>query len=187
MAFESRLSSVTGAANKFKDAKNSYTSAADKYTKFLNGDSDVEVAESEAIPEDATTVEGNIEPPYEQFEMCCHDDFECKYKDNNGRCIFETCRYDNITPPRTLLWYYTCLICKRPDTAKVEELRAPFCHSCIERMQKVEELPHSCRYCGKSINQPANWMFSGICDECDSIIKGMIAYYRGVRKWWKPL
>lgn len=170
MAFEDKLASVTG------NAANLGNDSTDKTTQSLG----------EATDPNATMVEGDTQPPYDQFENCVHTDFECKYKDNYGKCIFETCQFDNIIAPRVLLWYFTCLICKRPDTAKVEELRAPFCHKCVERMNAAEQLPHNCRYCGKSINQPAAWMFSGICDECDSIIKGMIDYYKSVgRKWWK--
>lgn len=139
--------------------------------------------------EDKNKMAGDTEGPFIQFEDCRHaKDFECKFKDINGKCIYETCVMDNDKPPRTSLWYFRCLICKREDSINPDEMRAPFCHSCIERMNKVEELPHTCRYCGKTINSPAQFMFSGICDECDSYIKGMVNYYRATgHKWWKPL
>ena len=136
------------------------------------------------------TVEGDTEGPFVQFEKCRHaqdsdaeDKFQCKYMDNNGYCIHETCVYDNDRPPRVRLWYYTCLICLRPDTARPEELRAPFCHSCVQRLQQVEQLPHNCRICGKSINQPAQWMFSGICDECTGAISGLVQHWKTKGPW----
>jgi hypothetical protein len=133
------------------------------------------------------TISGDTEGPFIQFEDCPHkNEYLCKFIDNNGKCSFETCVIDNIEPPRVLIWYYTCLICNRQDSAKPEELRAPFCHSCVSRMQKVEVLPHSCRYCGKTVNNPPAFMFSGICDDCDNILKEMVNYYRAVGKW-KPL
>ena len=135
--------------------------------------------------EDDKQLKGDTEGPFIQFIDCPHkDEFKCKFIDNFGKCSFETCVVDNIIPPRVVLWYYRCLICNREDTALPAELRAPFCHSCVARMRKVEELPHKCRDCGKSVNQPPAWMFSGICDSCDNIIKGMVNHYRHIRKWW---
>lgn len=138
----------------------------------------------------ANELSGDTNPPYVQFEKCRHamdsdaeDKFVCKYLDNNGYCIHETCVYDNTKPPRTRLWYYTCLICKREDTARPEELRAPFCHKCVERMQEVEQLPHNCRICGKAINQPAKWMFSGICDECTNNIASIVNHWKTKGPW----
>lgn len=122
--------------------------------------------------------------PYEQFEGCRHkEDFKCKYIDNNGLCIFETCIMDDHEPPRTMLWYFHCLICDREDSVKPEEHRAPFCRSCIQRMLAAEKLPHNCVMCGRTVNSPAKLMFSGICDNCYEDLKTMLAYYRAHHDW----
>ena len=44
-------------------------------------------------PSNNDEMKGDTGPgPYEQFEMCRHaDEYECKFKDTAGRCIFETC------------------------------------------------------------------------------------------------
>lgn len=142
------------------------------------------IASSKLDEKKNSLLEPEQEGPYIQFEQCPHaQEFTCKYIDINGNCSFETCQIDNIDPPRVQLWYFECLICKRTDTAKPAELRAPFCHSCVERMQKVEQLPHNCRYCGASINSPAQWMFSGICDDCDNTIKELLAYWKTKGPW----
>ncbi len=128
------------------------------------------------------------EGPFFQFEECPHKDFNCKFRDIAGNCIWETCVVDNVNPPQVELWYFKCAICGLEDAVKPQEMRVPFCRSCLKRMNNVEKLPHTCRYCGKTINSPAAFMFSGICDECDNTIKEMINYYKSVgKKWWKPL
>ena len=136
-------------------------------------------------PSNNDEMKGDTGPgPYEQFEMCRHaDEYECKFKDTAGRCIFETCVMDNQKPPRVELWYYKCLICKRDTSAKPEEMRAPFCQSCIDRMNRAEELPHNCVICGRSVNSPAKLMFSGICDDCFSAIKQCTLYWKGHKRW----
>lgn len=123
------------------------------------------------------------EGPYVQFEKCKHTEITCKYIDAYGNCSFETCQIDNIEVPRVKLWYFKCIICNRPDSAVPAELRAPICHSCVERMQELEHLPNTCRYCGATISSPPKWMFSGICDECESIIGEMIQHKKARGLW----
>lgn len=136
---------------------------------------------------DKSKLEGSTgEPPYEQFEKCRHgEDYQCKWKDVNGCCIYETCVMDTIDPMRQDLWYTKCLICKRDFARKPEEMIVPFCDSCIQRMNKAEELPHKCIFCGRQINSPAKLMFSGICDDCADALRGLIMFYksRGRRGW----
>ena len=52
-------------------------------------------------------------------------------------------------------------------------------------MNKAEELPHKCIFCGRQINSPAKLMFSGICDDCADAMRGLIMFYksRGRRGW----
>lgn len=133
---------------------------------------------------DSREIRGDTKEPYDQFEKCRHlEDFKCKFLDNSDMCIFETCVMDNHEPPRVLLWYFKCLICKEEDSMKPEEMRAPFCHSCIERMNRAEQLPHNCVICGRTVNSPATLMMSGICDECFSDLTAMIMYYKDYHDW----
>jgi len=133
---------------------------------------------------DGNEIRGDTKEPYEQFEGCRHSkDFKCKFIDNSGTCIFETCVMDNKHPPRVLLWYFKCLICKEEDCMKPEEMRAPFCHSCIARMNRAEELPHSCVICGRSVNSPATLMMSGICDDCFSDLAAVVMCYKNKEDW----
>ena len=131
-------------------------------------------------------IKGDTKEPYEQFEKCRHTDFKCKFIMNDGGCIFETCIFDDHIPPRVLLWYFKCVICDEEDSIKPEEMRVPFCRSCIERMLRAEKLPHKCLLCGKTVHKPALLMMSGICDECASDIAGLIKFWRSRgRKGWR--
>jgi hypothetical protein len=133
---------------------------------------------------DESEIRGDTKEPYEQFEKCRHiEDFACKFIQNDGTCIFETCVMDDHEPPRVLLWYFKCLICKQEDCIKPEEMRAPFCHSCIQRMNDAEELPHNCKICGRSVYKPAQLMMSGICDECFNDLCQMIMYHKDHPDW----
>lgn len=131
-------------------------------------------------------MEGDTKPPYDQFVKCVHaEDYECKWKDTNGYCIFETCVFDgpNIIPPRTILWYYKCIICDKIDAEQVEVLRAPICHSCMKRMLRAEKLPHDCVFCGATVNSPAKLMMSGICDDCADKINAVIRHWERKGPW----
>ena len=125
--------------------------------------------------------------PYEQFEMCRHKEgteggFKCKYIDNSGRCTHEYCLQD-YDPPKVSIWYFKCLICGREDTCDPKEQRAPFCRKCIERMNKAGWLPHHCSVCGRSINGPTKFMFSGMCDDCANALSEVIKYWKGHKRW----
>ena len=103
--------------------------------------------------------------PYPQFEMCKHPTADCKHKDIAGRCIFENCKYDGM-PQTAKLHFFKCIICGEVDCIDPKEMKAHFCQSCIKRMQKAEVLPVACKACGKLIESPTNWIFSGLCQEC---------------------
>ena len=103
--------------------------------------------------------------PYIQFENCNKNGVTCKYKDVSGKCIWESCIYDE-RPENTVLWFYECVICKETDCVDPKEMKVHFCKMCISRMQAVEALPVSCRWCGESIDSPPSWMFSGLCEKC---------------------
>lgn len=136
---------------------------------------------------DENEVKGDTKEPYEQFEKCRHtEEFKCKFIANDGGCIFETCVFDDHVPPRVLLWYFKCVICDEEDSIKPEEMRVPFCRSCIERMLRAEKLPHKCVFCGNTVNRPAKLFLSGICDSCASDMWALIDFYRSRgRKGWK--
>lgn len=134
-------------------------------------------------------VQGDTKEPYEQFEKCRHiEDFKCKFIMNDGGCIYETCIFDDHVPPRVLLWYFRCVICDEEDSIKPEEMRVPFCRSCIKRMLRAEKLPHNCVFCGKPIHRPAILFMSGLCDDCASDIYALIKWYRMKRRrgWSHP-
>jgi hypothetical protein len=108
-------------------------------------------------------VQGTTEGPFQQFEECSQ---ECKYKDTDGRCIFETCISSNTLPPANMLWYFECIICKRVDSIEPKAMKIHICSECIKRIQKVEALPIRCKWCQAEISEPTSWMFSGLCEAC---------------------
>ena len=146
-------------------------------------------------------VKGATKEPYNQFVKCRYsaggdsqdgdtkdtgETFKCKFIMNDGTCIFETCFYDDHVPPRVMLWYFKCVICDEEDSIKPEEMRVPFCRSCIQRMLRAEKLPHRCVFCGKTVHRPALLMMSGICDECANDMAAIIKFWRGVgRRGWR--
>jgi len=109
---------------------------------------------------------GSKEGPFNQFALCHYTENSCKYKDVNGYCIFENCVVDGTNPPAVLLHYYECIICKNVDCCTPMDLKAHICTHCLERIQAAEVLPHTCRWCGASVDTPPTWMFSGLCEEC---------------------
>lgn len=107
----------------------------------------------------------------EQFNECVRlkddKDLHCKYMDNNNKCIFENCLYAHEETPTTVLqWWFTCIICKRPDAIMPKDMKIHWCQSCINRANEAEVLPFQCRYCGSYQNKPSEWMFSRVCDKC---------------------
>jgi hypothetical protein len=119
-------------------------------------------------------VSGDTSGPYEQFVTCTHiNDFLCKYKDvQTNKCIFETCLIDsNIIPPMNLLWTFECVFCKQKDSIRPIEMKIHLCKTCIKRIQAVEALPITCRWCGQTITQPPSWPFSGLCETCLDAIR----------------
>ena len=94
-------------------------------------------------------------------------DKKCKYMDNYGNCIFENCKYDQEeTPPTVVEWWFKCVACHEPDSIDPKHMKIHFCRSCIHRINIWEELPFTCRYCGKKQSHPSQWWASGVCDRC---------------------
>lgn len=117
--------------------------------------------------------DGQIDDPelVVSFEICRmldkDDDHHCKYMDIENRCIFDHCIYDTDELPRfTRKWYTKCIICTEVFARDPRYMKAPFCDSCISRMQAAEKLPFTCINCGNSQDTPSLIMFSSICDYC---------------------
>ena len=120
----------------------------------------------------------NDEKELVQFEQCQKgEDSHCKFKDTNGRCIFETCIVENELPPTTLLWYFECIACCEVDTVKPEEMKIHFCRGCIEQLQKAQKLPFTCILCGSSQGSRGKGFGNQICDKCISKLAGYMKKY----------
>lgn len=123
-------------------------------------------------------------PPYVQFVDCRHaTEYNCKYKDINGKCTLETCVMDNDEVPKVNLQFMECQICGETYSRDPKEEKVPFCDSCMQRMRKAEELPHNCIFCGKEIDGPAKLMFSGICDDCANVLQKIVLTYKKHGDW----
>lgn len=114
------------------------------------------------------------EKPLVQFEDCCKPNENCKYKDTNGKCIFETCVVDNELPPTTLLWYFECIACKEVDCIKPHEMKIHFCKGCIEQLQTAQHLPFTCIICGSTQANRSKGFGNQICDKCLAALKQAI-------------
>ena len=122
--------------------------------------------------------DNNEEKELVQFEQCQKgEDSHCRFKDTNGRCIFETCIVENELPPTTLLWYFECIACCEVDTIKPEEMKIHFCKGCIEQLQKAQKLPFTCILCGSSQGSRGKGFGNQICDKCISKLSGYMAKY----------
>ena len=114
---------------------------------------------------ESSTEEKNLD----QFEKCTIKGNEkCKYRDTNGRCIFETCIMDNEYPPQTLLWFFECIACKEIDSIKPREMKIHFCRNCIQQLQTAQVLPFTCIICGSSQGHRGKGFGNQICDSCIS-------------------
>lgn len=122
--------------------------------------------------------DNNEEKELIQFEQCQKgEDSHCRFKDTNGRCIFETCIVENELPPTTLLWYFECIACCEVDTIKPEEMKIHFCRGCIEQLQKAQKLPFTCILCGSSQGSRGKGFGNQICDTCISKLAGYMKKY----------
>jgi hypothetical protein len=122
--------------------------------------------------------DNNEEKELVQFEQCQKgEDSHCRFKDTNGRCIFETCIVENELPPTTLLWYFECIACCEVDTIKPEEMKIHFCKGCIEQLQKAQKLPFTCILCGSSQGSRGKGFGNQICDTCISKLAGYMKKY----------
>lgn len=108
-----------------------------------------------------------------QFEKCWmlvqNGDSNCNKIDSYGFCTLETCIYkeNNSEYPNTCdQWWFNCVICGQPSSIAPKDMKIHWCQSCIDRANKAEHLPFTCRYCGKQQYKPSSWMFSRVCDEC---------------------
>ena len=108
-----------------------------------------------------------------QFEDCDRDE-NCRFRDTNGKCIFETCIVDNELPPAQPLWFFKCIACQEIDTIKPNDMKIHLCANCISRLQKGETLPFICIICGRSQSHPAKGWSTPICDKCLSRLKKYI-------------
>ena len=123
---------------------------------------------------ESDTTEKNLD----QFEICKYkgnsdSDKEdaCKYRDNQGRCIFETCIYDNEFPPQTILWNFTCIACGDPCSIIPRKMKIHFCDRCRNQLRTAQKLPFECIICGRSQSSPAKGFGNQICDHCIGRLK----------------
>lgn len=101
------------------------------------------------------------------FDPCKYNKASCKYIDNHGRCVAETCLFDkNETPVLTNQFWSKCIICNKEFSIDPREMKAYICDSCFARIHAAEVLPFTCIHCGKTQDHPSKLMFSRICDEC---------------------
>ena len=118
-------------------------------------------------------------PPYPQFEKCPHlKEYECKYIQLDGNCIFEHCIYEKKDEPKeALLHFSSCVFCHKAFAREPRANKIHICETCIQRINGLEVLPMKCRACGKTINKPElDYIFLGLCRNCvdnwrDMIIK----------------
>ena len=108
-------------------------------------------------------LKGDTQPPYEQFEKC--ERKTCVYL-NNGRCIWETCKFDNEDPGYVQYWDFECQACHKIDQRDVRDMKLMFCDSCLERLAKAERLPFTCIICGKTQSSPPKGFSTPICNTC---------------------
>lgn len=111
----------------------------------------------------------DTKPPYEQFEKC--DRKTCVYLNNDGRCIYETCKFKNEEPKFVDTWDFECQSCHKIEQRDVRDMKIMFCDRCLERIRRAEQLPFKCVFCGMSQGSPSKIMFSGVCNRCFSKMK----------------
>ena len=128
------------------------------------------MALNQAIPGGSSTSESDTtEKNLDQFEVCNKNDGRnCKYCDNMGRCIFETCLFEEELPPQTLLWFFTCIACQEEDCITPRNMKIHFCKNCIKQLQTAQTLPFTCIICGRSQSTRGKGFGNQICDHCIS-------------------
>lgn len=105
----------------------------------------------------------------QQCEPCMYTSQypECRHRDAYGRCEYENCIWDEQeTSLTTKKIWFNCIICNGLTSRSPQGKESHICESCRSRMKDAEQLPFTCRYCGKSQYTPSKWMFSKVCDEC---------------------
>ena len=109
----------------------------------------------------------DTKPPYEQFEVCKYPKVDCKYRQAiSGRCLYETCIYDDELPVHQNQQEFYCSFCGAPTTRHPREMKINVCDSCLSRIMKTEVLPFKCVFCGASQGSPSKIPLSGICNTC---------------------
>lgn len=107
--------------------------------------------------------------PFPQFEPCPKaGDFECKYADSEGNCVFENCLYETAGMPKTnVLHFTTCEYCKVDYAIEPQANKIHICPSCLKRIRRLETLPMACVACGTMISEPQeDNIFTGLCPTC---------------------
>lgn len=115
--------------------------------------------------------------PFPQFEPCSHaSEFECKYADSAGNCIFENCVYDTAGVPKTnILHFTTCEFCKKDYAIEPQANKVHVCPECLARIRRLEQLPMDCVACGKEITEPQkDNIFTGLCPDCIAHLRDLI-------------
>lgn len=102
-----------------------------------------------------------------QYDICSRlaEIDTCMYRDVYNYCALENCAWDEL-PNNTPDWWYNCEICNQTTSADPRGIRSYWCESCRSRIRQAEELPFTCRFCGKKQYSPSQWMFSRVCDDC---------------------
>ena len=121
--------------------------------------------------------------PYEQFDTCTHTEISCKNRDENGKCIYETCVYDNKEVPGAVtLHKYKCMFCDEVEYRDPREMKIQLCDSCLKRALKAEKLPFTCVFCGEEQDHVSKIFLSGICDTCFSKLNDLIDWHSRLNK-----
>lgn len=105
------------------------------------------------------------------FDQCKYLDSDwgkgCRYKDTADNCIFETCVVEgDEMPTMNKIWTFKCLICGTVTAVPSSNMKIMFCQACLDRIKEAENLPFTCRYCGRQQHSRSSWLFSRVCDSC---------------------
>lgn len=103
--------------------------------------------------------------PFTQFVDCVNN-IDCQYKNNSGKCIYETCIYNQEHPPTMTLMSFKCEVCDESELRDPRLMKIRICDNCIDRMIKAEKKPFTCVFCSRSQSSNSKIFLSGICDHC---------------------
>ena len=108
------------------------------------------------------------EGPFEQFEKC--DVKSCIYYNEEGYCSFETCRINNENPATASMVTKLCKFCGNKFAVNMNEMHIQACPACLEGFLKAEGHPHSCIFCGATLDGNPS-IFWPVCGSCFGKIK----------------